>query len=69
MKLHKIIKQKEGDWLKKSWSHIKNGDLKTPITAISKDKFKDLAQKITHIPDNFNINPKISRQISAKRKI
>ena len=59
---------KEGDWLKKSWSHIKNGDLKTPITAISKDKFKDLAREITHIPDNFNINPKIVRQISAKRE-
>ncbi len=58
---------KEADWLKGDWSKIKNGDLKTPKTGISKENFKDLSDKITNIPDNFNINPKIARQIEAKK--
>jgi len=57
---------KEGDWLKGDWSKIKDGDLKTPKTGIDAKKFHDLAEKITKIPDHFNLNPKIARQIEIK---
>ena len=59
---------KEADWLKKDWSFVENADLTTPKTAISTEKFNELAQKITSIPDNFNINSKIKRQIENRKK-
>ncbi len=60
---------KEADWLKKDWAKIKDGNLTTPITGIDDKKLKGLFNTITHIPDNFNINSKIARQIEAKKKI
>ena len=61
-------KPKEADWLKHEWKNVKNGDLTTPKTAITDKKFNELAEKITHVPDNFNINSKIARQIKAKQE-
>ena len=62
------FKVKEGDWLKKDWSHIKHNGNNKAKTAISKKKIIEIIESITHKPKNFNINSKISRQLDAKLK-
>lgn len=59
---------KEADWLKKDWSHIVDGDNKTPNTAVAKKKLLELIDKITHVPESFNANKKIVKQLDLKRK-
>jgi 2-oxoglutarate dehydrogenase E1 component len=59
---------KEGDWLKKDWSHIKHGDNNQQKTSIDKNQLVSIIEDITNKPENFNINSKISRQLDARRK-
>lgn len=59
---------KEADWLKKDWAGIKDGDKTTPKTAVKKEKLLELVQKFTKAPEGFNLNPKIAKQLDAKKK-
>ena len=59
----------EADWLKGDWKHIKDGDNSIPKTAISEKILKELNAKITTIPQNFNANPKIVRQVEARKQV
>lgn len=61
------FKPKEADWLKADWSKIKDGDNSTAKTAVAKKDLKELIEKITTIPADFNANPKIIRQIEARK--
>ena len=63
------FKALEADWLKGDWSHIKDGDNSIPKTAIAEKIIKDLNAKITTIPQNFNANPKIIRQVEARKQV
>ena len=64
----KQYKPLEPDWLKGDWSKIKNGD-KLPIkTAVAKEKLKDLIAKTAEVPAGFNANPKIVRQLEARKQ-
>jgi 2-oxoglutarate dehydrogenase E1 component len=59
----------EADWLKGDWKHIKDGDNSIPQTAISEKTLKELIVKLTTIPQNFNANPKIVRQVEARKQM
>jgi 2-oxoglutarate dehydrogenase E1 component len=63
------FKALEADWLKGDWSHIKDGDNSIPKTAIAEKIIKELNLKITTIPQNFNANPKIIRQVEARKQV
>ncbi len=59
----------EADWLKGDWKHIKDGDNSIPKTAISEKTLKELTVKLTTIPQDFNANPKIVRQVEARKQV
>lgn len=61
-------KPSDVDWLKKDWQKIVDGDNSNPKTLISEKLIKELAEKINSIPTNFNANPKIIRQLEARKQ-
>lgn len=61
-------KAKEPDWLNGDWNFIVDGDESLPKTSISKKKIQELTLKITESPSGFTANPKILRQLEARRK-
>ncbi len=62
-------KANEADWLKGYWQHIKDGDKNIAKTAISEKKLLDLIAKILIIPNNFNANPKIVKQLEGRKQM
>jgi len=65
----KGYKAKEADWLKENWSKIQDGEATDPKTAVDLKKLQELGDKITEIPADFNVNPKIVRQLKARQEI
>ncbi len=63
------FKPKEVDWLKRDWSHIKDGDNSVAKTAIDKKSLKSLIEKVTKVPADFNVNPKIAKQLEARKAV
>jgi 2-oxoglutarate dehydrogenase E1 component len=63
------FKPKEVDWLKADWKHIKDGDVSIAKTAVDKKTLKNLATRITEIPADFNVNPKIVKQLEARKQV
>jgi 2-oxoglutarate dehydrogenase E1 component len=57
----------EADWLKGDWQHIQNGDSTISKTSLSKKNLCDLIDKICVIPSGFNANPKIVKQLEARK--
>lgn len=62
------FKPKDADWLKADWKHIKDGDDNLPKTALSSKNLQELIAKTTEIPVGFNANPKIIRQLEARKE-
>lgn len=63
------FKPVEADWLKADWSKIKDGDNSVAKTAVANKKLQEIIKKITEVPANFNVNPKIARQLEARRAV
>lgn len=63
------FKALEPDWLKGDWGHIKDGENSNPKTEIAKKSLLDLIQITTAIPQNFNANTKIIRQLEARKQV
>lgn len=61
-------KASQADWLKGDWSFVVDGDNAIPKTAISSIKLQELATKFTAVPAGFSANPKILRQLEARKK-
>lgn len=61
-------KPTEADWLKKDWSTIKDGDNSIPNTAVAKKKLKELIAETIKIPNGFNANPKIVKQLEGRKQ-
>lgn len=63
-------KAKKADWLKGEWKDIEdegdNGLM--PKTSVSQDILKSLISKVIKVPEGFNANPKIVRQMEARKK-
>lgn len=66
--LSEKFEAQEGDWLKKDWSDVKHGDDSPQKTSITKQQITTIIEDITKVPENFNINSKISRQLAVKLK-
>ena len=61
-------KPKDGDWLKDGWSKIKHDDMSLPNTAVKSKKLQELIAKTTVVPSDFDANPKILRQLEARKQ-
>lgn len=61
------FKPKEADWLKGDWSKIKHGDTSSANTSVAQKNLKELIAKTTAVPADFNANPKITRQLEARK--
>ncbi|MCH7864523.1 MAG: 2-oxoglutarate dehydrogenase E1 component [Proteobacteria bacterium] len=64
-------KANETDWLDGAWDglSVASGDARRGETGVSMERLKEVGQALTRIPDNFNLNKKIVRQLEAKRKM
>ena len=62
-------KPNKADWLEGKWSGLEaapGGD-ETPKTGVDNNILREVGLAISKIPENFNINPKIAKQLDAKR--
>jgi len=70
----KAYKPNRADMLEGVWTGIEQsvdyaGSARRAKTAISKDMMKALSTALTEVPADFNANPKILRQLEAKKKM
>ncbi|MCB9990892.1 MAG: 2-oxoglutarate dehydrogenase E1 component [Rhodospirillales bacterium] len=67
----KSYKPNKADFLEGAWEGLKvaHGEARRGATAISEDMFQKIGKVITTVPDGFNVNPKIARQLDAKAKM
>jgi 2-oxoglutarate dehydrogenase E1 component len=65
------FKVNKADWLEGSWSGIglAAADARRGKTGVAAERLKEVGLALTRYPDNFHINPKIARQLEAKRKM
>ncbi len=64
------FKPNKADWLEGAWTgmDIARGDDRRGDTAVELAVLREIAEKITSVPPNFNLNSKIARQFAAKLK-
>ncbi len=64
----KSFKPNKADYLEGYWAGLRvaHGDARRGETGISKEKFEHLGRVLTSYPSDFNINPKIARQLEQK---
>lgn len=58
----------EADWLKGDWKNIKNNDNSKVNTQVNNKTLKELVDKIVKVPTDFNANPKILKQLEARKE-
>ncbi len=65
------FKPNKADWLEGHWSGLKAaGSDSTEVdeaTAVSLETLRDVGGTLCRVPDSFNANPKITRQLEAKQ--
>jgi 2-oxoglutarate dehydrogenase E1 component len=61
----------KADWLEGAWTGLEtaSGDERRGETAVPLETLREVGVAITRLPDGFNANRKIVRQLEAKRKI
>jgi 2-oxoglutarate dehydrogenase E1 component len=66
----KSYRPNKADWLEGAWSGLKvaSGDLRRGETAVALPLLKEVGQALTTVPEGFNLNRKIARQLEAKKK-
>ncbi|HEY8191100.1 MAG TPA: 2-oxoglutarate dehydrogenase E1 component, partial [Alphaproteobacteria bacterium] len=67
----KSYKPNKADFLEGAWSGltIAHGEARKGETALDDKMFTKIGKVLTEIPADFNINPKIARQLDAKKKM
>jgi 2-oxoglutarate dehydrogenase E1 component len=67
----KQYKPNKADWLEGHWSGLTQPDNQAEWTneptAVEPDALKRIGGAISQVPESFNVNPKIARQLEAKR--
>jgi 2-oxoglutarate dehydrogenase E1 component len=60
----------KADWLEGAWSGLKaaSGDARRGETSVPLEALKDVGRALTTVPEGFNLNRKIARQLEAKKK-
>lgn len=65
-------KPNKADWLEGEWSGIKqasdDGDLENTATAASEAELREVGAALVAVPEAFDVNPKIARQLEAKKQ-
>jgi len=64
-------KPNKADWFDGAWAgfSVATGDARRGDTSVTLERLKEVGQALTRVPDNFNLNAKIVRQLGAKRKM
>jgi 2-oxoglutarate dehydrogenase E1 component len=64
-------KPNKADWFDGAWAgfSVANGDARRGDTSVSEERLKEVGLALTRVPDNFDLNPKITRQLNNKRKM
>ena len=64
-------KPNKADWFDGAWAgfSVATGDARRGDTSVSMERLREVGEGLTRVPDNFNLNPKIVRQLKAKRKM
>ncbi|MDP1975496.1 MAG: 2-oxoglutarate dehydrogenase E1 component, partial [Alphaproteobacteria bacterium] len=59
----------KAEWLQGQWSHLTaaNGQKDDIITGVNLETLKEIGTKLAFVPDDFNINPKLTRLMQAKK--
>ena len=67
------FKPNKADWLEGHWSGLKQADeheeWAEEATAVDSETLKSVGHALAHVPEDFDINPKIARQLEAKREM
>ena len=68
----KSYRPNKADWLEGHWSGFapvdqQEDELAEQPTAVASETLKRIGAALAHVPDGFNLNPKISRQLEAKK--
>ena len=68
----KNYKPNKADWLEGGWAGIKqakdDGEIENDATAAPREHLLRIGHALTSVPANFDLNPKIARQLDAKRQ-
>ena len=62
----------KADWLEGKWRGLKSDDAQDETeqaTAVDLDTLREVGLALASVPDNFDANPKITRQLEAKRQM
>ncbi|OJV14053.1 MAG: 2-oxoglutarate dehydrogenase E1 component [Alphaproteobacteria bacterium 33-17] len=67
----KTYKPNKGDWLEGKWSKFKLPSIERqePNTGVNIESLKKIGEKLTFVPQGFEINSKIARQLDQKKKM
>lgn len=67
----KSYKPNKADFLEGAWSGltIAHGDARRGKTAVSIERMKELGDVLSSVPQGFNMNSKIARQLEVKKKM
>jgi len=68
----KSFKPNKADWLEGAWSGLdiaRGYDARRGKTDVSLETLKEIGAALTRVPDDFNLNRKIARQLKAKEEM
>ena len=69
----KSFKVNKADWLEGKWAGlgalVEEEEMRDERTGVAADVLKEVGAALSRIPDGFHINPKIARQLEAKKKM
>jgi 2-oxoglutarate dehydrogenase E1 component len=69
----KSFKVNKADWLEGKWAGLgaltEEEEMREESTGVSLDLLKEVGAGLTRTPDGFHVNPKIVRQLEAKKKM
>jgi len=65
----KSYRPNKADWLEGAWAGLEQApdDDRRGNTGIAADKLREIGRGLVTVPDGFRLNPKIARQLKAKR--
>ncbi|MDE1900818.1 MAG: 2-oxoglutarate dehydrogenase E1 component [Alphaproteobacteria bacterium] len=64
-------KPNKADWLEGKWQglEVASGDDRDGKTGVALDTLREVGAAISRVPEGFDINPKIAKQLEAKREM
>ena len=67
----KSFRPNKADWLEGDWSNMEAApaDYRPGETAVPPDTLREIGRAISRVPEDFNLHPRIKRQLEAHRKV